>query len=118
MDLLRQWWTRQLAALRRYLLRMLRETKRQLKYVASETRRLFGPRIRTDIPFEHSGRCKLLRNHQEVDDSIAFLRAAGYDLHPCEPKNWDLAHILSEVDLSGNFLDMGSWESQVLLNLA
>lgn len=65
------------------------------------------------------GRCLLLLDRDEVLDACAFLQQGGFSLHPCEAKNWDLAHILPDVLRGGgDFLDMGAWESYVLRNLA
>lgn len=61
--------------------------------------------------------CKFLQSRAEVNESVAFLRHYGFVLHNCEPKNWDLAHIIPEIG-NGNFLDMGSWESHILKNVA
>lgn len=61
--------------------------------------------------------CKFLQSRAEVKECVEFLRRYGFFLHECEPKNWDLAYIIPEIG-DGNFLDMGSWESAILKNVA
>lgn len=83
---------------------------------------LFGirkaPKVNRIVRLPDARLCKILQSRGEIDASVRFLKDNGYILHPCEPKNWDLAHILPEIGDEGNFLDMGSWESQVLANLS
>lgn len=74
--------------------------------------------IQSDVQMPGASLCTILQSRSEVRQSVRFLKENGYTLHPCEPKNWDLAHILPAIGREGNFLDMGSWESHVLRNLA
>ena len=61
--------------------------------------------------------CKFLQTRQEVDKCTSFLRHYGFVSHNLICKDWDLAHIISEID-DGNFLDMGSSDSYILKNIA
>ncbi len=78
--------------------------------------RLAHPGITLTLPSYSTGFCKFLRSQGEIDEAIAFLRRYGYVPHVCEPKNWDLAHIIPAIT-QGNVLDMGSRGSYLLRNM-
>jgi FkbM family methyltransferase len=61
--------------------------------------------------------CKLLRSRQEVEVCTRFLKRNGFVSHNLRCKDWDLAHIIPAVG-DGNFLDMGSSDSYILMNLS
>lgn len=61
--------------------------------------------------------CKFLKSRTEVESCTAFLHRHGFASHNLICKDWDLAHIVSEIG-DGNFLDMGSSDSYILKNLA
>ena len=60
--------------------------------------------------------CKFLKSRTEVDECTEFLHRNGFASHNLVCKDWDLAHIVSEIG-DGNFLDMGSSDSYILKNL-
>ncbi len=60
--------------------------------------------------------CKFLKYKSEVDDCTTFLHRNGFASHNLICKDWDIAHIVSEIG-DGNFLDMGSSDSYILKNL-
>jgi glycosyltransferase involved in cell wall biosynthesis/SAM-dependent methyltransferase len=61
--------------------------------------------------------CKLLKCRSEVRECTDFLHRNGFVSHNLVCKDWDIAHVVSEVG-DGNFLDMGSSDSYILKNLA
>jgi SAM-dependent methyltransferase len=61
--------------------------------------------------------CKFLQSKADVDKCTKFLQSYGFVSHGITAKDWDLAHIIPEID-EGNFLDMGSSDSYILKNLA
>jgi FkbM family methyltransferase len=67
-------------------------------------------------PFQDS-LCKLLKSRQEVEKCTRFLKLNGFISHNLRCKDWDLAHIVPEIG-DGNFLDMGSSDSYILMNLS
>lgn len=67
-------------------------------------------------PFQDS-LCKLLKSRQEVEKCTRFLKLNGFVSHNLHCKDWDLAHIVPEIG-DGNFLDMGSSDSYILMNLS
>ncbi len=60
--------------------------------------------------------CKFLKFKSEVDECTKFLHQNGFASHNLICKDWDIAHIVSEIG-DGNFLDMGSSDSYILKNL-
>jgi len=60
--------------------------------------------------------CKFLKTESEIQDCITFLNENGFVSHACTPKNWDIAHLISEIG-DGNILDMGSSDSHILKNV-
>lgn len=65
-------------------------------------------------PFTKS--CKFLCNSSEINECTIYLDENGYACHPINAKNWDIAHIISNLT-DGNFLDMGSSDSYILENV-
>jgi len=57
-----------------------------------------------------------LQTQQEVNICTEYLIYNGYVSHLAECKNWDLAHLLPQIN-DGNCLDMGSSDSFILKNL-
>ena len=75
------------------------------------------PDVRIDrAPFQ-SSLCKLLRHREDVEECTRFLKHNGFVSHSLLCKDWDLAHLVSEIG-DGNFLDMGSSDSYILMNLS
>jgi len=60
--------------------------------------------------------CKFLCDDLEIDECTIYLDENGYICHQINAKNWDIAHIISNVS-DGNFLDMGSSDSYILENV-
>ena len=60
--------------------------------------------------------CEFLKSRADVNESTKFLTEHGLLPHVLECKNWDLAHIMSDIT-DGDFLDMGSSESYILHNV-
>lgn len=57
--------------------------------------------------------CEILGGHAEIAQATQFLRERGFVTQPyCEPKNWDLAHVLPRLG-PGNVLDMGCQASLI-----
>ncbi len=63
------------------------------------------------------GRCKFLKSRAEVGQCTDYLKRNGYVPHSIACKNWDIAHIISDLS-DGNLLDMGSTDSFILKNAA
>lgn len=61
--------------------------------------------------------CKFLKNKNEIEECTHFLNKNGFVSHNLACKDWDIAHIVSEVG-DGNFLDMGSSDSYILKNIS
>ncbi len=60
--------------------------------------------------------CKFLQSRAQVETCTEFLYRNGYASHSLKCKDWDLAHLVSQIG-DGNFLDMGSSDSYILKNL-
>jgi SAM-dependent methyltransferase len=60
--------------------------------------------------------CEFLKSRSDVNLATLYLSEHNLLPHNLECKNWDLAHILSDIS-DGNFLDMGSSESYILHNI-
>ena len=69
------------------------------------------------VPAYLQHKCKLLKSWQEIDECTRFLKQYGFVSHNLICKDWDLAHIIPEIE-DGNFLDMGSSDSYILKNIA
>jgi SAM-dependent methyltransferase len=69
------------------------------------------------VPDYLQHKCKFLKTWQEIDDCTKFLKQYGFVSHNLICKDWDLAHIIPEIE-DGNFLDMGSSDSYILKNIA
>jgi FkbM family methyltransferase len=61
--------------------------------------------------------CKFLQTRAEIDECTTYLYKNGFVSHSIQCKDWDLSHILPEIE-DGNFLDIGSSDSYILKNLA
>lgn len=59
--------------------------------------------------------CKFLKSKAEIDECTDYLARNGYAAHSISCKNWDIAHIISDLS-DGNLLDMGSTDSFILKN--
>jgi len=59
--------------------------------------------------------CKFLKSMAEIDECTDYLIRNGYASHSISCKNWDIAHIISDLS-DGNLLDMGSTDSFILKN--
>lgn len=59
--------------------------------------------------------CKFLKSKAEIDECTNYLIKNGYSAHSISCKNWDIAHIISDLS-DGNSLDMGSTDSFILKN--
>jgi len=92
-----------------------------LKADVSQQESLFIPdakeRCSLEIKFPAPNLCKFLKFRSEVLECTEFLHRNGFVSHNLTCKDWDIAHIISEVG-DGNFLDMGSSDSYILKNLA
>lgn len=77
-----------------------------------------GPTLMQDpkLSFPRPRLCKFLKTRSEVAECSQFLHQNGLFSHNLVCKDWDLAHIVPEIE-GGNFLDMGSSDSYVLKNL-
>lgn len=60
--------------------------------------------------------CKFLCDESEIGECTTYLDENGYICHPINAKNWDIAHIITNLS-DGNFLDMGSSDSYILENV-
>ena len=60
--------------------------------------------------------CKFLCNESEINECTTYLDENGYICHSINAKNWDIAHIVTDLS-DGNFLDMGSSDSYILENV-
>lgn len=60
--------------------------------------------------------CKFLCDESEINECTTYLDENGYICHPIDAKNWDIAHIITNLS-DGNFLDMGSSDSYILENV-
>ncbi len=67
-------------------------------------------------PLPDASLCKFLKSREEVEHCTRFLHRNGFASHNLICKDWDLAHLVSEIG-DGNFLDMGSSDSYILKNL-
>ncbi len=61
------------------------------------------------------GMCKFLKRQAEIVECTDYLIQHGYASHSLPCKNWEIAHIISELS-DGNLLDMGSTDSFILKN--
>jgi SAM-dependent methyltransferase len=59
--------------------------------------------------------CKFLRSRTEIDKCSAYLNKILLAAQPLDYKNWETAHIVSDLS-DGNLLDMGNAESCILKN--
>lgn len=59
--------------------------------------------------------CKFLKSVAEISECTEYLIQNGYAAHNLTCKNWDIAHIISDLS-HGNLLDMGSTDSYILKN--
>ncbi|TLM89690.1 MAG: methyltransferase type 11, partial [Actinobacteria bacterium] len=59
--------------------------------------------------------CKFLKSPDEISECTDYLVQNGYAAHNLTCKNWDIAHIISDLS-HGNLLDMGSTDSYILKN--
>jgi SAM-dependent methyltransferase len=70
---------------------------------------------REDTGLNYRKMCKFLKFRDEVDQCTRYLSQNGYVSHLLVCKNWEIAHILSDLG-DGNLLDMGSTDSYILKN--
>ncbi len=59
--------------------------------------------------------CKFLKFRDEIYKCTDYLHRNGYVSHNLVCKDWDIAHIISDLS-DGNLLDMGSSDSYILKN--
>lgn len=67
--------------------------------------------------FPLSGLCKFLKTKTEINLCTTWLHENGLISHAAICKDWDLAHVISQIG-DGNVLDMGSSDSYILENLS